>query len=455
MPESAGASVPARIRLAQFLLLGALAISLFLLYTSLKGGGIPGCGPESGCSDVLNSRWSKVGAIPVSGLAAALYVGTLLGSWKGLRKPGEQKAVFAAGCVIITAAIWFIALQLFVLHHVCWFCMSAHLLGSVASLLLISGLLARQGHADLMPSLSLGISAVLVLIMLQVAIQPKTNIVRKFEAAAPAPPAPTLSQSTQSIVQPTVPVSGPVATASPPPALTQVANSAPVTPKLQSLAKIESPNLQPAQAFFPILNGQFQLNLSELPIVGPRNAPHTIVGLFDYTCKHCRQTHAILHEVMEQVTNLNVVPLPVPLDSNCNRTVRRTPPAHVNACEYARLALAVWRAMPALYPKFDTWIFSGGEKPPPIEQARQYAAELIGSQKLTTALEDPWITDRIQKDVQIYETNSRAARNGSIPQLIFPTGVLVGPFRDLDNAYENLRQFFGITNAPPQARAGG
>ena len=49
-------------------LLLALGISLFLAWNSLQGGGIPGCGPESGCNDVLNSRWSKTGPIPVSAL---------------------------------------------------------------------------------------------------------------------------------------------------------------------------------------------------------------------------------------------------------------------------------------------------------------------------------------------------------------------------------------------------
>jgi uncharacterized membrane protein len=443
MPENATPVAAGKIRLAQVLLVGALAISLYLLYSTIKGGGIAGCGPESGCSEVLNSRWSKVASIPVSALAAGVYILTLFAATRlAAGSQTAQRWVTAAACTILAAALWFVALQLFLLHAICIFCMSAHLLGALASMLLLSSVLQSPAKADLMPSFSGGISALLLMILLQVAIQPKTAVFHKYATASVA----------NTSNAPVAPAAAPAVTNLPSTPL--AATSAPVAPKLQSLAKLQSLSLPPPQSVLSILGGEFKLDLTELPAIGPRNAQHKVVALFDYTCKHCRHTHALLHEAMHEITNFGLVSLPVPLDSNCNRLVRRTPAPHANACEYARTALAVWRCAPDLFPKYDAWVFQG-ELPPSLDQMRQYAAELVGAEKLAAALNDPWITERIQKDVDIYASNSKAAKNGALPQLIFPTGVLVGGLRDLNNTYENLRQFLGVTNTVPQVQKGG
>ena len=43
------------IRLLSF---AAMAISAYLAYVSMTGDRVVGCGPESGCDQVLNSRWA-------------------------------------------------------------------------------------------------------------------------------------------------------------------------------------------------------------------------------------------------------------------------------------------------------------------------------------------------------------------------------------------------------------
>ncbi len=48
----------------------ALVLSAYLGWHYLVGGSMIGCGGESSCDQVLNSRWSAIGGIlPVSGLA--------------------------------------------------------------------------------------------------------------------------------------------------------------------------------------------------------------------------------------------------------------------------------------------------------------------------------------------------------------------------------------------------
>ena len=52
----------------------ALGVAVYLYSTSLAESGRPlGCGENSGCAEVLTSRWSQVFGIPVSIPAALVY----------------------------------------------------------------------------------------------------------------------------------------------------------------------------------------------------------------------------------------------------------------------------------------------------------------------------------------------------------------------------------------------
>src|SRR5579872_2063068 len=58
-----------------------LAFSSYLSWHYLTGGSVIGCGGDSPCDQVLNSRWSTVaGVLPVSGLAAGTYLALLVAS---------------------------------------------------------------------------------------------------------------------------------------------------------------------------------------------------------------------------------------------------------------------------------------------------------------------------------------------------------------------------------------
>ena len=83
--------------------------------------------------------------------------------------------------------------------------------------------------------------------------------------------------------------------------------------------------------------------------------------------------------------------------------------------------LAVFKAAPDKFQKFDAWVLTGKE-PPPVDQLRKYAEELVGAQNLSATLADPWINERIAKDVDIYEANSREARKSAYQnqQVVLP-----------------------------------
>jgi len=178
---------------------------------------------------------------------------------------------------------------------------------------------------------------------------------------------------------------------------------------------------------FKTYGGMVALDLAEVPLLGSETNAHAIVSLFDYTCQHCRQMHPVLTEVQSAFKDrLSIISLPMPLDPKCNHTVTHTHPDHSNACAYAHVALAMFRANRAKHHEFDGWLFTG-ERPPPMAQVVGRAAELVGTNVLAQALRDPWVTEQLQFNVAIYEIAYRQQR-GAMPQLIIGNTVAEGAF---------------------------
>jgi len=193
---------------------------------------------------------------------------------------------------------------------------------------------------------------------------------------------------------------------------------------------------------FQIFDGQFRFDLDQVPVVGPTDAPHFLVSLFDYSCHYCRDMHGPILEAQRRFSNqLAVISLPMPLDGKCNPVMRSTPPAHVNACALARLGLTVWRADRQRAHQFDEWVF-GPPNPPQPDAAEAYARQLVGTEAFDRAARDPWVTNQLRQDIAIYEANHRK-RLGNMPQVIIGTNIISGPF-NRDHLYRVLAEQFGL-----------
>ena len=66
----------------------AFCVSAYLLYGSLTGDRLAGCGPESGCDAVLRSRWAYIFGLPVSLPALMLYLAVWV--WHIARKMADK-----------------------------------------------------------------------------------------------------------------------------------------------------------------------------------------------------------------------------------------------------------------------------------------------------------------------------------------------------------------------------
>jgi uncharacterized membrane protein len=452
-----------RLFVIRFFTVIAIALASYLLWVSLGGLSI-GCGPESNCDKVLHSRWAYWFGVPVSAVALAVYVAMFVGTLRlGRDVPVAQQrrawAVLIPGAItVIGAAVWFTGLQLFRIKVLCPFCMGAHAAGFVAATVVLLSAPFRhppekpwqaekQVFVPFLLARKLSLAAVAGLALLvagQALHQPKTfalttvptNIVAQTLAQTSAPSSLLASTEPPTSAPPTAAAA--IKSNVEPPTLSSVATSAqhPSIPAVQS-----KPG---TNGIFQIYGGLFSFDLRELPVIGDAAAPYKIVSLFDYTCHHCRIMHAHLMEAHKTLSNkLAIVSLPMPLDSACNGTVRQTPSAHSNACEYARIGLAVWRANRQAHGQFDDWIFAS-ETPPPLPQARDYAMQLAGKAAFGQALHERWIDEQIQHSIAIYSTNLIHLGNGAMPQLIIGNKLASGTLTGVQELYQLLAENLGL-----------
>jgi hypothetical protein len=313
------------------------------------------------------------------------------------------------------SALWFVALQVFVLRSVCPYCMTAHGCGLAASVIVLfkrpDALRSKkilppepQLRASPWRDVAIGLGCVALLIAGQLTYKPKRNVITQLSGAGVEEVA---------LVPTNHPTNG---TAAPP-----------ASPRTISLH-----------------DGQLMLNLDELPLIGSSDAPHAMVSLFDYTCHHCREMHKLLLEAHAAFSNqLVIVCLPVPLDAACNPEVKRTPLAHTNACEYARLGLAVWRADRTAFNRFDTWLF-GNPSVPSLLEATQHAEQLVGREPLQRALGDEWVNRQIERDVALYQLNYQKTRNSIMPQILVGSRIGFGSLSSVEDLFRLLDTEFGL-----------
>ncbi len=100
-----------------------MALSGALLWQSLRGGAVAGCGGGS-CGDVISSRWGYLLGVPVSAFGVALYA-LVLASFMP-RGAGFRRPLLAA---LPGAALWFVFVQAVFLKSFCPLCNGLHAIG--------------------------------------------------------------------------------------------------------------------------------------------------------------------------------------------------------------------------------------------------------------------------------------------------------------------------------------
>jgi uncharacterized membrane protein len=364
----------------------ALIDLTYLFVASLTGNPLA-CTPGKifDCAAALASPYAFFGPFPVSMLGLMVYgsIFSVLMWLNPTRSPTARKAAWLMLVLLISlaagAAAWLIALQLTKTAPLCPYCLVSHTVGLMLTILVFK-------FAPLPRSQSLkfvAIAAVSVLVF--VAVQ--TGFPHRI-----------------------------------PTAVVRIAAGAPNTP----VVSLDDPQTSDGSDFdtgpgperqLGILGGRVRLSPRQLPIIGSPDAPIMMVVLFDYTCINCRKLHQNTQSALKRYPGqFATVVLPVPLDKTCNTYITKTDQDHENACELAKLALAVWIAKPAEFEAFNDWMLNRDDTVS-VKEARAQAAKRIGADTLEATLQDDRVGRELKKGIKVYGVADR----GAIPRIFVPT----------------------------------
>ena len=361
------------------LCIACLALAGWMLFHSLTGVRMAGCGAGSACDSVMGSPWAYVlGGVPVSLPAAVAYL--LLAIcvlFLGGDRPEDRSLdrllwplmLFLGGC-ILGAALWFCYLQAFVLHAFCKYCTLLHLLGVALSVLILTS------HSGLDPE--------------------SRHPFRWFAAGLLAA---TLFALLQAYTRPDA---------------------------LYDAGR--------ADASLP------SFTEGEIPVLGAQDASDELTLLFDFQCIHCRRLHKVLPELLAKANEYRIFLCPVPLSSDCNPYLPNTGiDRFAGSCPLTRYALAVWYARPDAYEPYWDYLLGDGNERATVTpaEAESRARALLGAD-FDAAVADPRIDTYLRKAEELFGRTSNAEKSG-VPRLIHGQNWLVPETEKADELLELIR----------------
>ena len=374
---------------ALLLCAACLALAGWMLFHSLTGARMVGCGAGSGCDSVMGSPWAYVlGSIPVSLPAAVsyllialciLFLGGETEEDRSLDRFLRPLLLVLAGA-LVGAALWFSYLQLFVLHAFCKYCTLLHLLGCVLAVLIVchSGL-DSSPHSGLDPEsprrrygwLLAGLAGAAVFAF----VQARTLPAAAYDTGRTEAALPTFADG-------------------------------------------------------------------EVPVLGPSDAPEELTLLFDFQCSHCRRLHQVLPELLAKAGGQYRIRLcPVPLSPACNPYIPATGvDRFAGSCALTRYALAVWYARPEAYEAYWDELLGGGPSTSSgtAQATAEAAARAILGAEFAAATKDPRIDAYLRKVEELFGRTSNAEKSG-VPRLIHGQKWLVPETDQADELLELIR----------------
>ena len=382
-----------------------LGLAAYLTWTTWNASSVAGCGGEGlvDCDHVLASRWSKWIGVPVSLFGAITYVGilTTCGIVASRSQGTVKTALLTLSLLAAGSATWFVGLQVVILQSFCLYCMGAHVCSLVICGLTVFFLQSTSrvspedpmrtlfGVADVSDSPSaqmqsfaagevhhpfaIGIAALGLLLLMggQFFHEPPGMVIEAGESPSPldssvveaaaAHRLGTKEEADENLRQ------------------LDVLGEAQDTRATSSEAV---GSREPVQRFMQFTGLKKSIDVSSMPILGSSQAKYVLVEMLDYTCHHCRHLHPYVHTALQRYGDqIAFVVLHVPLSSKCNPHVQHEHKSHKNACEYARLALNIWKLDREKFAEYHNWLMES-EKPPTLSAAKTHALRLVGKEVL-------------------------------------------------------------------------
>jgi uncharacterized membrane protein len=402
----------------------ASGLSIWLAARSSGIGRLPGCGIGSGCATLAATRWSRWTEIPVAVLGAGVYALLAIISLASLphiaraSSPVVRECVASLSMAIAASVVWFVALQLLVVRRACIYCNLVHLLGlSIFWIVFFSsgGEKLREWHEPMrwmsIPAL-FALFGVVALVAGQLFWRPKMYAVLRTNPSQHAVAAVSTSQS---------------------PVVSLEHSDTNINSATVALPR-NAPSLSRSSREVTLISGKVILNTADCPLIGSAQALHLVALLFDYTCPTCRTMHQIVGELVERKPDwIGVLLLPLPQSPTCNPNVTEIYSGRGQACQFARLATAVWKENPDRFEHFERFLLSNAELPP-LGTAMAEAAKLIGG-PINPHQPDDQLDGLVCRSIEVF----RAAGLKKIPSLLLPDAVIAGEFQSV-NELRNVLQ---------------
>ena len=324
--------------------------------------------------------------------------------------------------VVLAAALWFIGLQAVIVKSWCKWCMAAHVLGAAGSICVLAAapfvIRSKQSDPVLFGVAQRAWPALLGMLGLI------PLVVGQYLSSAPTATVVVANEPTTQIETPTLPTE----------VSSDTTNASPTEPE-QGTPEAESTRIF-------TLHDRYRFNLYDVPLIGNPEAPHVMVSIFDYTCSHCRNMHERLNRVQNLYSNeLAIVVMPMPLDVNCNPLLSKTGPDHVNACDYAKIALAVFKEKEERFHEFENWFFET-EKPRPLEQVYALAEDWTEAEDFEAVINHPGVEAWVNLSIQVFQLNYQKSQQRILPMLMAGPAISAGEIKTdkelLDFLVDNL-----------------
>jgi hypothetical protein len=191
------------------------------------------------------------------------------------------------------------------------------------------------------------------------------------------------------------------------------------------------------------LDGKLTLDVYKHPVIGSPEAPHVVVEMVSYNCRHCRATHRVMKQALARYGDqVALIIMVIPFERECNRLIVSSAASHRGACSTARMSLGVAALKPSAFAKFHDWLMADKEEPPPIDSVVSRAYSLVNRDRLRELSGGDQLRKQIAGYVNLF-ARLREQHTGNkefgLPVQIVGDSIITGTVekpRDLYDAWE-------------------
>jgi uncharacterized membrane protein len=196
------------------------------------------------------------------------------------------------------------------------------------------------------------------------------------------------------------------------------------------------------------LDGKLTLDVYKHPLVGSPEAPHVLVEMVSYNCKHCRETHRRVKQAISRYGDqVAIIVMIIPFERECNKLITSSAGSHRGACSTARMALGVAQLRPTAFAKLHDWLMADKDEPPELDSIVSRAYSLVNRDRLRELSGG----DQLKKQIAGYVDLFAALRNQNssnkefgLPVQILGDHVMTGTIEKSADLYRAWEEHLGV-----------